>query len=185
MSTNPKRSGLGKKRPEIFEIEVSGKDASEKLKFCKEKLGKELKVSDVFKEGEYIDVTAVTKGKGFEGQVKRFGVKRQNRKNLKKRRHIGTLGPEGVRRILYTVPMAGQLGFFRRSEYNKRIVKMGEKGNDVTPKGGFKNYGVVKDNYVLLEGSVPGPRKRLIVLRSPARAPDVKVLKPEIKHITM
>jgi large subunit ribosomal protein L3 len=181
--TNPRKSGLGKKKPEVFEIEISGPDNKEKLKFCKEKLGKEIKVSDVFKDGEHIDVTAITKGKGFQGQVKRFGVKIQIRKDKGKRRHIGSLGPEGVRRILYTVPLPGQLGFFKRTEFNKRIVKIGEEGKEITPDSGFNGYGVISGNYVLLEGSIPGPRKRMVVLRSASRPPETRVVTSEIKNI--
>jgi large subunit ribosomal protein L3 len=181
--TNPRKSGIGKKKPEIFEIEVSGKDAKEKIGFCKEKIGKDIRVSDVFKEGEYVDVTSITKGKGFQGQVKRFGVKIQIRKDKGKRRHIGSLGPEGVRRILYTVPMPGQMGFGKRTEFNKRVVKIGENGRDVTPKSGFNNYGIIKDNYIILEGSIPGARKRLIMLRSATRPPEEGIVKSEIRFM--
>lgn len=181
--TNPRKSGLGKKRPEIFEIEVAGENNDEKIKFCKESLGKEIKISDIFKEGEYIDVTGITKGKGYQGQVKRFGVKIQIRKNKGKRRHIGSLGPEGVRRIRFTVPLPGQLGFFKRTEFNKRILKIGENGDEITPKSGFTNYGIVKGNYIIIEGSIPGPKKRLVMLRTGIRPPKVKVLSSEIKQI--
>jgi large subunit ribosomal protein L3 len=62
-------------------------------------------------------------------------------------------------------------------------LKIGEKGEEVTPKGGLKNYGVIKSNYLLLEGSVPGPKKRLIRLRAAIRPPKVRFLVPEIKEI--
>ncbi|PIY34893.1 MAG: 50S ribosomal protein L3, partial [Candidatus Aenigmarchaeota archaeon CG_4_10_14_3_um_filter_37_21] len=181
--TQPRNSGIGKKTPEIFEIELTGKDAKEKFNYSKEILGKEIKAKDVFKEGEYVDVIGVSKGKGFQGVIKRWGVKMQNRKNMKKRRHIGTLGPETPRRVRWTVPMAGQLGFFKRTEYNKRIIKIGEDGKDVTPKSGLTGYGVVKKDYIVIEGSVPGPRKRLIMLRAGFRTPKVSVLPAEVKKI--
>ena len=63
-----------KKKPEIFEIALGG-SVEEQLKYAKEVLGKEIKISDVFKEGDLVDVVAVTRGKGFEGPVKRFGVR--------------------------------------------------------------------------------------------------------------
>ena len=79
--------------------------------------------------------------------------------------------------------MAGQLGFFKRTEYNKRILKIGEDGKEIVPKSGFVNYGIIKGDYVVLEGSGPGPRKRLIVLKSAIRPPKIPVLTSEIRHI--
>ncbi len=180
--TQPRETGLGKKKPEVFEIDLSG-TKEEKLKYAKEKLGKEIDISEVFSEGEYVDVKAVTKGKGYQGVVKRFGVKIRTRKDKEKRRHIGTLGPVTPGRVLPgKIAMAGQLGFHTRTEYNKRIVKIGNDGLEV--KGGFVNYGVVRKNYVLIEGSVPGPKKRLILFRKSFRKTGVK--EPiEIKSISL
>jgi large subunit ribosomal protein L3 len=183
VSMQPRLSGLRKKTPEIFEIEVGGKDAREKFEFAKQFLGKEIKASDVFKTGELVDVVAVTKGKGTAGPVKRFGIFVQSRHAKGKRRHVGTLGQEEPGRVRHTVPMAGQLGFGRRTELNKRILKIGEKGEEVTPKSGLKRYGIVKAEYILLEGSVPGPKKRLVRLRAAIRPLKIKMLVPEIKEI--
>lgn len=183
VATQPRLSGVGKKKPEIFEVEVGGKEVKEKIDFSKSLLGKEISLKDVAKEGELVDVISVSKGKGFAGVVKRFGVKLQRRKAHKKMRHIGTLGPETPARILWTVPLAGQLGFQTRTELNKRILKIGEKGEDVTPKGGFIRYGVVKGNYAMIEGSAPGSKKRLIFLRPAIRPSKVKLLIPEIREI--
>lgn len=183
VKTQPRGSGVRKKKPEIFEIEVSGKNIQEIWNYSKTLIGKEMRIKDIFKEGEFIDVIAITKGKGTVGPVKRFGIKIQGRKVKKKRRHVGTLGPVTPRRVLWTVPMAGQLGFSKRTEFNKRILKIGEDGKEITPKSGFVNYGIVKGDYVLFEGSVPGPKKRLIMMRSAVRPPKVPVLMSEIKHI--
>jgi len=182
VKTQPKQSGIRKKTPEIFEIEVGGKDIKEKWNYAKEQIDKELKIKDVFKEGEYIDVMAITTGKGTQGPVKRFGVTIQTRKAAGKRRHIGTLGSETPRRVIWTVPYAGQMGFQKRTEVNKRLLKIGEDGKEITPKSGFTNYGIIKGNYVLIEGSLPGPKKRLIRLRTAIRPPRVPVLPAEIKH---
>jgi large subunit ribosomal protein L3 len=126
----------------------------------------------------------VTIGKGTEGPVKRFGIKIQNRKAAQKRRHTGTLGPETPDRVLWTIPYAGQLGFQTRTEYNKRILKIGEDGKEITPKSGFSNYGIIKGDYVVVEGSLPGPRKRLIRLRSAIRPLKVPILPTEVKHVS-
>ncbi len=183
--TQPRTSGIRKKTPEVFEIEIGGKDKKEAWEFSKNLVGKEVRVKDVFKEGEFVDVIAVTKGKGTQGPVKRFGIKIQPRKAAGKRRHLGTLGSETPRRVLWTVPMAGQMGFQTRTEYNKRILKIGEDGKEITPKSGFTNYGIVKGDYVLIEGSVPGPKKRMIRLRSAIRPPEVSLLPTEIKSFSM
>jgi large subunit ribosomal protein L3 len=179
--TQPRLSGFGKKTPEVFEIEIGGKDPKEKFEFAKNLLGKEISPKDFTKEGELVDTISITKGKGTAGPVKRFGVKIQTRKAKKKRRHVGSLGQEKPGKVRWSVPMAGQLGFQRRTELNKRVLKIGE-GKEITPKAGFKKYGIIKENYLLIEGSVPGPKKRLILLR-PAIRPFKKFLVPEIKEI--
>jgi len=183
--TQPRKSGLKKKIPEIFEIEVGGTDTEEKWKYSKELIGKEIGIKDVFKEGEFIDVIAITRGMGTQGPVKRFGIKIQGRKAAGKRRHTGTLGSETPRRVLHTVPMAGQMGFQTRTEYNKRILKMGGDGKEITPKSGFTNYGIIKGDYALIEGSLVGSKKRLVRLRIAIRPPIVPILPSEIKSLSI
>ena len=121
VNTHPKESAILKKKPEIFEIDLTGSVES-KWNYAKGKLGKDIDISEVFGDGEYVDIKAVTTGKGFQGVVKRFGVKIRSRKNKEKRRHIGTMGPVTPARVLPgAVPQAGQLGFQIRTEYNKRL----------------------------------------------------------------
>jgi large subunit ribosomal protein L3 len=176
------REGFGKKRPEVFEMDLSGTPEN-KWNYAKGKLGKEIDVSEVFSEGEYVDVKSVTRGKGFQGVVKRFGVKIRSRKNKGKRRHIGTMGPVTPGRVLPgKVAQAGQLGFQTRTEFNKRVVKIGKEGLKV--KGGFLRYGNANKNYVLIEGSVPGPKKRLVLFRKSFRKNDLK--EPvEVKSVSL
>ncbi|MBU0898856.1 MAG: 50S ribosomal protein L3 [Nanoarchaeota archaeon] len=170
--TKPRESGFGKKKPELFEMQVGGA-LEEKWNYIKEKLGSEIKPEEVFKEGDWADVKSVTKGKGFQGPVKRFGVTIRGRKNEKKRRHVGNIGSVGAGRVFPgKIAMPGQLGFQTRTEYNKRILKIGTGG--ITPKGGFLNYGIIKGNYMLIHGSVPGPKKRLIMVRKAIREPNNK-----------
>ena len=183
VATQPRLSGIGKKTPEVFEIEVGGKDIKEKFEFAKQFLGKEIKFSDIFKEGELVDVISVSKGKGTQGPVKRFGIKVQSRHAKKKRRHVGSLGQERPGKTRHTVAQGGQMGFQSRTEFNKRILKIGQ-GKDVNPKGGLKRYGIIKGDFVLLEGSVPGATKRLIRLRSPIRPLKSRMIVPEVKEIT-
>lgn len=171
VATQPKLASVPKKKPELVEIKVDGASVKEQFEYVRNLLGKTVSVTNVFKENQYVDVIAVSKGKGIQGVIKRWGVKIRDRKSRKMKRGVATLGPWSPSRVLYTVPRAGQMGYHQRTEYNKRILKIGTNGAEVTPKGGFLRYGSVGDTYMLLSGSVPGPPKRLIRLRTPARSP--------------
>ncbi|OGS40371.1 MAG: 50S ribosomal protein L3 [Euryarchaeota archaeon RBG_13_31_8] len=178
-------TGVPKKIPEIREFRISGGSLEDQIKYVKEILGKEVKIGDALKEGDMIDTIAVTKGKGFQGHVQRWGVKLLFHKNSKHRRMIGTTGSWHPSYIQATVPQAGQMGYHQRTELNKRILKIGEKGEEVTPSGGFPNYGVIRNSYIILHGSIPGPTKRLISMRDAIRYQrGVKIEKPEITYIS-
>lgn len=166
----PSKTGIGKKHIEKMELGCGGKDGKERLEYCKSLLGKELRASDVFKNGEHVDVVSVSIGKGWQGAVKRFGVAKQRRKATGKMRHVGTLGQWHPAYVLYTVPQAGQTGYHQRTEMNKRILRIGQKPEEVNPSSGFPHYGFVRNDFVILKGSVPGPVKRLIKLRLAVRA---------------
>lgn len=166
----PAKTGIGKKHVEKMEIGCGGKDAKQKLEYCKGLLGKELKIGDVFKNGDFVDVIAITRGKGWQGPVKRFGVSIQRRKATGKRRHVGTQGPFHPGYLMYTVPKAGQTGYHKRTELNKIVMKIGDKPEEINPSCGFPQYGFVKGDYVVLKGSIPGPTKRLVKLRLAVRA---------------
>ncbi len=193
--TQPKlMSGVPKKVPDIMEIRVGGGTVDERKEFALALLGKEIKFSDFKHNGQFVDVIAVTKGKGFQGHVKRFGVKLLTHKNSKHRRMIGTLGPWHPDWVRYTVPQAGQMGYHQRTEYNKRIIKyvdfVEENGvrkleMDITPDGGFPHYGVVRNQYVLIHGSVPGPAKRLVRFRDPVRQVLEDVESIEITYVSL
>ncbi len=169
-STNPVKAAIGKKTPDILEIALGG-SISEQLETAKTLLGKEVNISDVFKDGTLVDAIAVTKGKGWQGLVKRFGVALNPHKATAHRRKGGSLGAETQARVFYTIPRPGQMGFHRRTDANKRIVKISK---DATPLPVFKNYGPIKSQYIILEGSIPGPAKRLIKLRLALEAKEAK-----------
>jgi large subunit ribosomal protein L3 len=185
--TQPKLvTGVPKKTPEITEVKIGGGSVKDQIAYAKDILGKELKISDVVSEGDMLDAIAVTKGKGFQGVVKRHGVKLLSHKNSKHRRLIGTAGSWHPSWVQATVPQAGQHGYHRRTEYNKRVLKIGENGSEITPAGGFPEYGVIRTSYILLHGSIPGPTKRLIGLRDAVRYQrGVKVQKPEITFVSV
>jgi large subunit ribosomal protein L3 len=161
---------IPKKVPDLMEVKVGG-SIEEALDYALSKLGSEISITEVFKEGTLVDVASITKGKGLQGVVKRWGVISLNEKYARssKGRRIGCLGPWNPHHIRPTVPQAGQMGFHHRTEYNKRILKIGGNGEEVTPNGGFVNYGVVRNDYVLISGSVPGPVKRLVRVRDAIR----------------
>ena len=153
-----------------MELNLVGGTSTEKLEWAKERLGSEITIEDVWEGGQEIDVIGITKGKGFQGSVKRWGVKLLSHKNSKKRRQAGNLGDFGTGYVRSTVPQAGQMGYHQRTELNKRLLRISSPStNEITPAGGFLNYGEVKNSYVLIQGSLPGPAKRLLRLRDPIR----------------
>jgi large subunit ribosomal protein L3 len=184
-ATQPKLAGVPKKKPELIEIKVDGAQIKEQFEYVKNQLGKNISVTNIFKEGQYIDIAAVSKGKGFQGPVKRLGVKIRDRKSRKTQRGIATLGPWSPSRVLYTIARAGQMGYHQRTEYNKRILKIGTNGSEVSPKGGFLRYGPVKGAYVIISGSIPGPTKRQIRLRYPIRPPRRLIETPKIISVSL
>jgi len=160
-------------------------------------LKKKLPVTDVFKSSEMVDVVGVTKGHGFEGVTHRWGVTRLPRKTHKGLRKVACIGAWHPSRVGFTVPRAGQDGFHHRHEKNKKIYKIGQnmtadKGNarcetdltdkTITPMGGFPHYGIVREDYLLIKGTVPGPIKRPITLRKQMR---VNPSRAAIEEVTL
>jgi large subunit ribosomal protein L3 len=184
----PREAALSQKKPFVFEIPVTGKDLKSRFDYLKSILGKEIRVSDVFQVGQFIDVSAITRGKGVEGPITRFGVKRKQHKSRKSVRAVGTLGPISPAVVMYTVPRQGQRGFHQRTEYNKRILMISntEKSTElVNPNGGFKHFGLVKGDYMVLKGSIAGVPKRLIKMRQPIRNFQKKILEPKILEVVV
>jgi len=183
----PHEIGISQKRPFIFEIPVSSQETKRAYEFLKERLGKEVKINDVFKPGQYIDVSAITRGKGVEGPITRFGVKRKQHKSRKSVRAVGTLGPISPAVVMYTVPRQGQRGFHQRTEYNKRILLISnpeyDKVKGINPKGGFKHYGVITSDYLVVRGSIPGVPERLVKMRQPLRYSHRKITEPKILEV--
>ncbi len=178
-------TGIPKKRPEIMEMAVGGGSVDAQVEFAKGMMGKEFTMSDFAEDGEMLDAIAVTTGYGFQGHVKRWGVKLLTHKNSKHRRMIGNLGPFSPGYVVSTVPQAGQTGYHQRTEYNKRLLKVGDNPDEINPKGGFLNYGLIRGNYALLHGSLPGPSKRLIRFRKAVRFHGKKTDSIVVPNITM
>lgn len=189
VAVSPQAVGLAQKVPFVFEIAVSGKDAKSQYDYVKGILGREVKASDILQVGQNIDVFGITRGKGIEGPITRFGVKRKQHKSRKSVRAVGTLGPISPAVVMYTVARQGQRGFHQRTEYNKRILVMSSTDKDgehsINPSGGFKHFGLVKGDYMIVRGSIPGVPKRLIKIRHPIRNVPKKVLEPKVLEVVV
>ncbi len=180
VATQPSKSGLHARKSDLFEIAVGG-TLEQKIAYCESLLGKEISAKDVFKPGEFVDASAVTKAFGFTGPVKRFGIRIQTRKDKQMHRHVGSIGSTVPRHIDWRVPAAGQHGFHTRTEYSKKVIMIDDAAK-VTPSGGFVGYGLPRQ-VILVEGSVPGPRKRLIRLRKAVR--ETRTIPVDVKYISL
>jgi len=171
---------LRQKKAHIMEIQVNGGDVAAKVDFIREKFEKPVAVNTIFEQNEMIDTVAVTKGKGFEGVVTRWGVTRLPRKTHKGLRKVACIGSWHPARVSYSVPRAGQNGYHHRTEINKKVYRIGAGGDNanknastesdltvkgITPMGGFPHYGEVNEDFIMLKGAVTGVKKRVITLR--------------------
>ena len=188
VTITPRLVGLEQKKPYIFEVGVKGGDIQKQFTFVKDLLGKEIKIDQVFENGTYVDAAAITKGKGWQGVIYRWGVKRKQHKSRKTVREVGSLGPISPQNVMYTVPRAGQTGFHQRVEYNKRIMVMSSTSKEefvINPDGGFKHFGNVDGDYIIVKGSVPGTYRRLIKLRKQIRKEPKKIIKPNVLEVVI
>lgn len=167
--TQPHLTGFGRKKPEVFEMPIGG-NVEDQLAFAKEHVDKELSVKDVLFPGKYTDVRAVTIGKGYQGPVKRFGIGLRAKKSEKTKRGPGSLGGwKGQGHFMYRIAYAGQMGYHNRTQYSNLILAVEDDVTKVNPDGGFIKYGNVNSTFVLVRGSIPGPKKRLVTFTSPMR----------------
>ena len=188
VSVSPKDAGLSQKKPYTFEVRLTGGESKQNFEYAKSIVGKKLKVGDIFRTGQSIDVAGITRGKGVEGPITRFGVKKKQHKSRKSVRAVGTLGPISPAVVMFTVPRQGQRGFHQRIEYNKRILLIGntsEGGLDINRKGGFKHFGTLNGDFIVVRGSIPGVPKRLVKLRMPIRQKSTKILEPKIVEVVV
>ncbi len=170
VSSVPHDVGLSQKEPVVMEVGVSGGDTKSQTEFVLGLIGKKVKFADTFKAGMYVDVLGISKGKGFEGPITRFGVKRKQHKSRKSVRAVAVIGPWHPAAVMYTVARAGQMGFHQRTETGKKILLVGNAAsNPIAPRGGFEHFGVVGGDYAVVKGAVPGPASRLVVVRMKVR----------------
>ena len=171
--TQSRKLNLRAKKAHVMEIQVNGGSVSDQVDFGARMFEQEVKVTDVFKESEKIDILGVTKGYGFEGVIGRWCVKRLPRKTHRGLRKVACIGAWHPARVSWTVSRAGQRGYHHRTEQNKSIFRVGkavEKGvvdvsaqteqdlteKGITPLGGFPHYGVVKNDWLMLRGCCIG-----------------------------
>ena len=126
---------------------------------------------------ELLDLRGLTRGKGLVGPVKRFGISLKSHKSEKGVRRPGSLGPWHPAHVTFRVAQAGQLGMFTRVQYNiKPITHANAQQGPIPANHGFKHYGLIAGDYLVVEGSVQGAAKREIVI-TPALRPTRKMLK--------
>ncbi|MEK6914165.1 MAG: 50S ribosomal protein L3 [Nanoarchaeota archaeon] len=162
-----------KKNPDIIEI-ILGGSKEDKINFVKENLTKEINVREFSKNENIkkglIDIRGVSTGRGFQGSTKRFGLKLRFHKSEKGVRGAGSGGPWHPARVDFTQPKAGQLGYFSRTINGGKILMIENiKEKDINPKSGFNRYGIIKNDYALIHGSIMGPPKRQLLFTAPVR----------------
>lgn len=112
-------------------------------------VGDELRVEEVFTEGEYVDVVGITKGKGFAGVIKRHNFRRGPMGHGSHfHRSVGSLGAVDPARVFKGRKMPGRMGGERRTVQGLQIVKI-DAGR----------------NLLLVKGSVPGPNGGLLMVK--------------------
>lgn len=155
-----------KKTPELIEFKALPNTQTDTLNIINWILEhKTIKAEHVLTKGVFVNVHAVTKGKGLQGPVRRFGIGLKSHKSEKGRRTPGSLGPWNAQgKIMWRTAKSGQHGFHLRTEYNKLILDIGNDPGKINPPGGFHRYGLIKASYLLLAGSVPGSVKRSVVV---------------------
>jgi len=185
VSSIPRDVGLSQKKPIVVEVGVSGGDVKAQAEFILGLIGKKVKFTDTFKPGMYVDVLGITKGKGIEGPITRFGVKRKQHKSRKTVRQVAVIGPWHPAAVMYTVARAGQMGFHQRTETGKRILLVGNaSANPVTPPGGFGHFGNVGGEYAVVGGSVPGPARRFVLVRMRVRGFTRSQAPPQVVEVS-
>ncbi len=118
------------------------------------KVGQEIK-ADIFAAGDKIDAVGKTKGKGFQGAIKRHNLSRGPMKHGSKyHRHAGSNGPATTPgRVFKGKHMPGHMGAVKATVQNLEIVRVD-----------------AQKNLILVKGAVPGPKKSLVMLKETVKA---------------
>ncbi|KAJ4153126.1 hypothetical protein LMH87_009630 [Akanthomyces muscarius] len=176
--TQIRKTPLKQKKAHLMEIQLNGGSIADKVDFGKELFEKPVSIDSIFEQDEMIDVIAVTKGHGFTGVTARWGTKKLPRKTHKGLRKVACIGAWHPNHVQWTVARAGQDGYHHRTSVNHKVYRIGKAGAEdsastemditkkkITPLGGFVRYGEVKNDFVMVKGSIPGVKKRVMTLR--------------------
>jgi large subunit ribosomal protein L3 len=149
LSNKPEKGHVAKANtaPKRFVREFSGVNLGEY------EVGQEVKV-DIFAEGELVDVTGISKGKGFQGSIKRHGQSRGPMAHGSRyHRRPGSMGPVAPNRVFKGKALPGRMGGEQVTVQNLQIVKVD-----------------VDRNLLLIKGNVPGAKKALLKIKSAIKA---------------
>lgn len=149
LSNKPEKGHVGKANtaPKRFVKEMNGVD------LAAYEVGQEVKV-DIFAEGEMVDVTGISKGKGFQGVIKRHGQSRGPMAHGSRyHRRPGSMGPVAPNRVFKGKALPGRMGGEQITVQNLQIVKVD-----------------TERNLLLIKGNVPGPRKALLKIKGAVKA---------------
>jgi len=176
---------LRQRKAHLMEIQVNGGTIEDKVKYGYDLFERQVPVDIVFSQNDYIDVIGVGKGKGYQGVISRWGTAMLQRKTHRGYRKVACIGAWHPARVRYSIARAGQDGYHHRTELNKKVYRIGRPAKDeksgkiewnattafdmteknITPLGGFPHYGQVNDWFLMIKGSIIGPKKRIITLR--------------------
>ncbi|MDQ0157000.1 50S ribosomal protein L3 [Robertmurraya andreesenii] len=149
LSNKPEKGHVAKANtaPKRFVREFRGEGLNEL------EVGQEVKV-DIFAEGDVVDVTGISKGKGFQGAIKRHGQSRGPMAHGSRyHRRPGSMGPVAPNRVFKGKLLPGRMGGEQVTVQNLEIVKVD-----------------VERNLLLIKGNVPGARKALLKIKSAVKA---------------
>lgn len=149
LSNKPEKGHAGKANtaPKRFVRELRGDNVGEI------EVGQEVKV-DIFAAGETVDVTGISKGKGFQGAIKRHGQSRGPMSHGSRyHRRVGSMGPVAPNRVFKGKLLPGRMGGEQVTVQNLEIIKVD-----------------VERNLLLIKGNVPGPKKAMLKIKSAVKA---------------
>ena len=180
-ATQIEKCKLRQRKAHVMEVQVNGGTVSQKVDWTVSKFENEISVGEVFQNNDMCDTIAITRGKGTQGVIKRFGVSRLPCKTRRGNRKVACIGAWHPSAVKWTVARAGNLGYYHRTQINNKIYRVGAGAvrgitnnastetdphiKNITPIGGFPHYGVVNEDFVMIRGCVAGPKKRQITLR--------------------
>ena len=147
-------------KPEKGHLEKAGVELKRFLKefrfenACEFEVGQEIK-AEFFEAGDHIDVTAISKGKGFQGAIKRHGQSRGPMTHGSKyHRHAGSNGSASdPSKVFKGKKMPGQMGHVQVTVQNLEVVRVD-----------------TENNLLLVKGAVPGPKKSLVTIKETVKS---------------